>query len=140
MPSPIQLLLALESTLNILTLPPLLLTPSLLLTPLLSSSAPLNPPTILLTQILGTGLITLATAPLLLSYPETRNEGHEVVLARRRLTYAIMGVSEAVIGGVMGMGWVWGGSGVRDGVLVVGIGTMAVCEFYCFRLCVAGGG
>ena len=74
-------------------------------------------------QRLG-GTITLATAPLLLSYPESGQSANEVT-ARRRLTYQMMGASEVVLGLLTLSQYLTGGSGLSDRNLLIATGTMA---------------
>ena len=79
-------------------------------------------------QWLG-GTITLATAPLLLSYPESGQSANEVT-ARRRLTYQMMGASEVVLGLLTLSQYLTGGSGLSDRNLLIATGTMGRIRQY----------
>ncbi|KAK5165481.1 uncharacterized protein LTR77_009010 [Saxophila tyrrhenica] len=121
MPSLFRAALLFESAANLASVFPMLLAPETTLSYLVATPSQITSATLTLTQWLA-GLITLATAPLLLSYPETGSPA--AVVARRRLTYQIMGISEVALVGIMLGQWVVGGSGMRDGALLVAIAAL----------------
>ncbi|KAK3051955.1 hypothetical protein LTR09_006909 [Extremus antarcticus] len=83
-------LLLAESAANIGSIIPALFAPELALSYLVRGPSQITPATKSLMQLFG-GLVVLATAPLLLSYLEER-QSVEQVIAKRRLTYAVMGI------------------------------------------------
>ncbi len=109
-----------EAAANIGSIVHMFLAPEAVLSYLVNNNLQITPSTRSLTQWIG-ALIVLATAPLLLSYTEdgTRAE----ILAKRRLTYQIMGLTEVAIGSVTLSQYLSGDSGLKDGVLVTATGT-----------------
>ena len=71
-------------------------------------------------------VMVVATAPLLLSYPE-KGQSTSVVTARRRLTYQIMGASEVALGLLATSQYLIGDSGLSDRTLLMGTGFMGAC-------------
>ena len=68
----------------------------------------------------------MTTVPLLLSYPNAGQGGSaEAVTARRRITYTMFGVAEAVLGLTTAAQYVMGDSGMTDQALLTATGMMA---------------
>lgn len=117
-------LLLAESAANIGSIIPALFAPELALSYLVRGPSQITPATKSLMQLFG-GFVVLATAPLLLSYLEER-QSVEQVIAKRRLTYAVMGISELAIGSITLAQYMQGNSGLTDQALLMATGAMAV--------------
>ena len=116
--------LLIESAANISTIIPMLLYPDYVLSWLVKGPAQVTPAARTLTQWFGATLV-LATAPLLLSYPEAASgESASNVTARRRLTYLAMGATEAALGVVTLSQYLTGDSGMTDQALLTATGMM----------------
>jgi hypothetical protein len=119
-----RLALLTESAANISTIVPMILYPDYVLSWLVKGPAQITPAAKTLTQWFG-GLIVLATAPLLLSYPEpSSGESASSVTARRRLTYTSLALSEATLGALSLFQYLTGDSGMTDVALLSTMGMM----------------
>lgn len=116
--------LLVESAVNIASMFPMILNPEQPLSFLVQGPSQITPATKSLMQWFG-GIIALATAPLLLSYPEPGpGQSASVVTARRRLTYAMMGVTEAALGLLTASQYLSGNSGMTNQALLTATGMM----------------
>lgn len=113
-----------EAVANISTIVPLGLYPDYVLSWLVRGPAQITPAAKSLTQWMG-AFIVLATAPLLLSYPDPApGESASTVTARRRLTYITIAASEATLGLVTLSQYLAGDSGMTDQALLAATGMM----------------
>lgn len=118
--------LLIEAAANISTIFPMLLSPDYMLSWLVKGPAQITPAAKSLTQWFG-AIIVLATAPLLLAYPEPASgESANNVTARRRLTYISMVASEAALGTVTLSQYLIGDSGMTDVALLSAASMMGV--------------
>lgn len=116
--------LLIESAANISAIFPMVLYPEYVLSWLVRGPAQITPAAKSLTQLFG-GILVLATAPLLLSYPEPASgESASNVTARRRLSYLAMGATEATLGLVTLSQYLAGDSGMTDQALLTATATM----------------
>ena len=116
--------LLVESAANISTIVPMILYPDYVLSWLVKGPAQITPAAKTLTQWFG-GLVVLATAPLLLSYPEpSSGESAGSVTARRRLAYISLASSEAALGALSLLQYLSGDSGMTDAALLSTMGMM----------------
>ena len=111
-----------ESAANIGSIFGFILLPEFSLSCLVDGPSQITPAGKSLMQWFG-AVIVVATAPLLLSYPEA-GQSASVVIARRRLTYQIMGAAEIALGLLAASQYVMGGSGLSDTTLLLGTGFM----------------
>lgn len=74
-------------------------------------------------------MLTLVTAPLLLAYPDPTDpvdpSQRATVLARRRLTYTFVAISEAGFVATTAWQYLAGGSGMTDGALLTATALVA---------------
>ncbi|KAI7370531.1 hypothetical protein KC354_g1205 [Hortaea werneckii] len=133
-----------EAAINIASAIPIILNPDSILKLLVRGPTMINPATRTLTQWFATltaspilnavlrsshrfGGLTLAlTVPILLSYPNphaSRGSSSDV-MARRRTTYLTLGAGELALGTIMAAQYLLGDSGLTDGALLGGMGTM----------------
>ena len=105
---------------------PMLINPEYTLSWLVRGPAQVTPAAKSLTQWVAASLV-IATAPLLLSYPEPGSgESASSVTARRRLTYTLMGTGEAALGLVTLSQYLAGDSGMTEQALLTATGMMGV--------------
>ena len=124
-----------ESAVNIGSMIPMILAPEAALSYLVKGPSQITPATKTMMQWFG-GLIVLATAPLLLSYPNPSSDDdkaeRERVVARRRLTYQSMAAAEAALGTITAVQYLTGSApGLTDSALLVA--TAAMGGFMAFR-------
>ncbi|KAI6973750.1 hypothetical protein KC332_g4718 [Hortaea werneckii] len=114
-----------EAAINIASAIPIILNPDNILKLLVRGPTMINPATRTLTQWFG-GLTLALTVPILLSYPNphaSRGSSSDV-MARRRTTYLTLGAGELALGTIMAAQYLLGDSGLTDGALLGGMGTM----------------
>jgi len=114
-----------EAAINIASAIPIILNPDSILKLLVRGPTMINPGTRTLTQWFG-GLTLALTVPILLSYPNphaSRGSSSDV-MARRRTTYLTLGAGELALGTIMAAQYLLGDSGLTDGALLGGMGTM----------------
>ncbi|KAI6796990.1 hypothetical protein KC363_g3214 [Hortaea werneckii] len=114
-----------EAAINIASAIPIILNPDSMLKFLVRGPTMINPATRTLTQWFG-GLTLALTVPILLSYPNphpSRGSSSDV-MARRRTTYLTLGAGELALGTIMAAQYLLGDSGLTDGALLGGMGTM----------------
>ncbi|KAI6844699.1 hypothetical protein KC327_g3834 [Hortaea werneckii] len=114
-----------EAAINIASAIPIILNPDSILKLLVRGPTMINPATRTLTQWFG-GLTLALTVPILLSYPNphaSRGSSSDV-MARRRTTYLTLGAGELALGTIMAAQYLLGDSGLTDGALLGGMGTM----------------
>ena len=122
--------LLIESAINVSSMFPLILNPDYCLSFLVRGPSQITPATTSLMQWFG-GMIVLATAPLLLSYPEPGSgESASVVTARRRITYMMMGTGEAALGLLTASQYMSGNSGLTDQALLTATAMMGTFSMY----------
>ena len=116
--------LLIESAANISSIVPMILYPDYVLSWLVKGPAQITPAAKTLTQWFG-GIIVLATAPLLLSYPEASSgESASSVTARRRLAYTSLASAEVALGALSLLQYLTGDSGMTDSALLSTMGLM----------------
>lgn len=120
----IRSLLLGESIVNVGTTLQLILAPHYFLSFLVKGPAQITPATRTLTQWFG-GAVVLATAPLLLAYPDPGpDESVNTVTSKRRLAYQTLAASEAALSLSATYSYLSGDSGMTDKALLTMSGLL----------------
>ena len=120
-------LLLLESTANIAATITMIFEPERTLSMILRGPSQITPAIKTMEQWIG-GILVVIAVPLILSYPERSGPDHDAaqVIARRRLTYQMLGAGEVALALLTASQYLRGDSGMTNQALLIGTG---MCGF-----------